>query len=82
MKDTKSIKLTQEEVDEKLAALVAVQLDINAKSKAKKDLNDQLADEFTRNEKKYRKGVETASGFFRRVPHGWDIIAKPIVEVA
>ena len=82
MKDTKSIKLTQKEVDAKLAALVELQLDINAKSKEKKDLNDQLADEFARNERKYRKVVETRNGFFRRVPHGWDIIAKPVVEVA
>lgn len=82
MKDGKSIKLTQDEVDAKLAELVSLQIEINEKNKAKKELSDELSDEFSRNERKYRKGVETANGFFRRVPHGWDIIAKPVVEVA
>ena len=79
---TRKQKLTQQQIDAALANLAEVQQEIKDRCKVKEQLVKFLDDEFKRHEAKYRKGVETAKGFLKRVPRSWDIVASPVVEVA
>ena len=75
------MKLTKNQIKEKQQELVEVILKLDALGKQKKSLVAILDDDFNENEAKYRNGIVTPKGVLMRKPR-WDVVAKPVVEVA
>ncbi len=75
------MKLTKNQIKEKQQELVEVILKLDDLGKQKKSLVAILDDDFNENEAKYRSGIVTPKGVLMRKPR-WDVVAKPVVEVA
>ena len=75
------MKLTKTQIKEKQEELVETILKLDALGKQKKSLVAILDDDFNENEAKYRSGIVTPKGVLMRKPR-WDVVAKPVVEVA
>ena len=75
------MKLTKNQIKEKQQELVEVILKLDDLGKQKKSLVAVLDDDFNENEAKYCNGVVTPKGVLMRKPR-WDVVAKPVVEVA
>ena len=75
------MKLTKPQIAEKRDELTRTLLKLDALDKHKKALVNELDEDFTANEAKYREGVRTASGILYRKP-SFKCTARPAVEVA
>ena len=75
------MKLTKNQIKEKQEELVETLLKLDALGKQKKSLVAILDEDFNENEAKYRNGIVTPKGVLMRKPR-WDVVAKPVVEVA
>ena len=75
------MKLTQTDIKETRAKLVAKLLEIERCKKEKDAFEAILDEDFKKNDAQYRIGIATASGMLIRKP-SYKCTAKPIVEVA
>ncbi len=74
------MKLTKQETLAARTELVKTILKINALGKSRDALKEKLAGDFESHKKEYFDGIQTEAGILIRKPHGYDIIAKELVE--
>lgn len=80
MKGNDTMKLTKEQVMEKRDELCKVLIVINHEKEKADNIKKDLADDFDKNEKAYRKGIVTSVGVLYRKPR-FDLSAKEKLNI-
>ena len=79
-KESKTMKLTKEQITEKREELCKVLVAMNKQKQKADNIKKDLAEDFDKNEKAYRGGVVTAAGVLYRKPR-FEVTAKEKLEV-